>query len=114
MSELGQELNAGQSPLTGSTSNPTNIVLLVSGQQIIYLTMMPMSLFSVKFRVDVFVIVSCFPNSALMQANEIACLGQLNGSHLNLPSRCEVTKCSRLRSSGLTIEVPDEWTVVMR
>jgi hypothetical protein len=76
--------------------------------------MMPLSLFGVNIGVDVFNLVTCFPKSALSRANEIACLVQMNGSHMNSPSVRGVTNGGCLRSSELTVEVQNEWTVVMR
>ncbi len=73
-----------------------------------YLMMTPLSLFCVDSRVDTFNRKSCLLKSASSRANEIACLGQLNGSHMNLPSGHVGTDGGRLRDSGLTIEAQDE------
>ncbi len=112
--KLGLALNAGQSPLTDITSNPTNTVSLESGQWMEYLMMMLLSLFGVNLRVDTFNRVSCLSKSASLQANKIACSGWLNGSHMNLLIGRLGTDGGRYRSSALTIEVQDEWIAMMR
>ncbi len=56
---------------------------------------------------------SCFPKSASLRVNEIACSGQLKGSHRNSPRGRGGTGGGRLRSKGSTIDALDEWTAVM-
>jgi hypothetical protein len=114
MFELGQALNAGQSPSTDITSKPTNTVSLKSGQLMEYLMMTLLSLFCGNLRVDTFNQKSCLLKSALSRANKIACSGRLNGSHMSLPSGCVCTNGGCLRDSGLTVEVQDEWIAMMR
>ncbi len=114
MFKLGQALNAGQSPLTDIISNPTNTVSSESGRWMEYLMMTFLSLFGVDLRVDTFNRVSCLSKSALSQANEIACSGQLHGSHMNLPMGQVGTDGGHLRSSGLNVEAQDVWIAMMR
>ncbi len=114
MFELGQALNAGQSPSTDITSDPTNTVLLESGLWMEYLMMTRLSLFWVNLRVKTFNRESCLSKLASSQANEIACSGQLNGSHMNSPIGCVGTNGGRFKCSGLTVEVQDEWIAMMR
>jgi hypothetical protein len=114
MFKLGQALNAGQSPSTDITSDPTNTVSSKSGQWMEYLMMTLLTLFGVNLRVDTFNPVPSLSKSASLRANEIACLGQLNGSHMNLPMRRVGINGGCLRSSGLTIEAQDEWIAMMR
>jgi hypothetical protein len=114
MFKLGQALNAGQSPSTDIISNPTNTVSSESGRWMEYLMMTLLSLFGVNLRVDTFNHVSCLSKSASLQANEIACSGQLNGSHMNLLMGQVCTNGGRFRSSRLTVEVQDEWIAMMR
>ena len=85
MFKLGQVLNAGQSPSTANTSDPTNSVSLESGRWMEYLMMTLLSVFGVDLRVDTFNHVSCTSKSASSRANEIACSGRLNGSYMILP-----------------------------
>ncbi len=113
MFKLGQALNAGKSPLTDTTSNPTNTVSLESGRWMEYL-MMLLSLFCVNLRVDTFNCLSCLSKSASLWANEIAYSGRLNGSHMNSPMGRVGTDGGHLRSSGLTVEAQDEWIAMMR
>jgi hypothetical protein len=54
MFELGQALNAGQSPSTDITSNPTDNVSLESGQWMEYLMMTLLSVFWVNLGLDTF------------------------------------------------------------
>jgi hypothetical protein len=114
MFKLGEALNAGQSPSTDIISDPTNTVSSESGRWMEYLMMMLLSLFGVDIRVDTFNRVSCLSKSASLQANEIACSGRLNGSHMNSPMGRVGTNGGRLRSSGLTVEAQDEWIAMMR
>ncbi len=108
MLEFGQALNAGHSPSTDMTSNPAIIVSSESGQWMEYLMMMPLSMLLVDLWVDTFNPKSCLPKSALSRANEIACSGQLNGSHMNPPSGRMGTNGGRLRSSRVIVEAQDD------
>jgi hypothetical protein len=79
MFELGQALNAEQSPSIDITSDPTDNVSSESGRWIEYLMMT-----------------------------------RLNGSQINSPSGRVGTDGGRFKSSGLTVEVQDEWIAMMR
>jgi hypothetical protein len=114
MFELGQGLNARQSPSTDITSELTNTVSWESGQWIEFWMMILLSLFCVNWRVDTFDCKSCFSKLASLPSNQIACSGQLNGSHMNLPSGHVGTDGSRLRDSRLIIEAQDELIALMR
>jgi hypothetical protein len=114
MLELGQALNAGQSPSTDNTSNPTNTMSSESGQWMEYLMMTLLSVFWANLGFDTFNCESCLLNSASSRANETACSGRLNGSQINSPSGRVGTDGGRFKSSGLTVEVQDEWIAMMR
>ncbi len=114
MFELGQALNAGQSPSIDITSNPTNNVSSESGQWMEYLMMTLLSVFWPNLGFDTFNRESFLLKSASSRANEIACSGQLNGSQINSPSGRVGTDGGRFKSSGLTVEVQDEWIAMMR
>jgi len=77
MLELGQALNAGQSPSTDNTSDPTNTVPSESGRWMEYLMMMLLSVFWTNLGFDTFNRESCSLKSASSRANEIACSGRL-------------------------------------
>jgi hypothetical protein len=114
MFELGQALNAGQSPSMDITSDPTDNVSSESGRWIEYLMMALLSMFWSNLGFDTFNRESCLLKSASSRANEIACSGRLNGSQINSPSGREGTNGGRFKSSGLTVEVQDEWIAMMR
>ncbi len=114
MFELGQALNAGQSPSTDITSDPTNNVSSESGRWMKYLVMTLLSVFCANLGFDTFNRESCLSKSTSSRANEIACSGRLNGSQINSPSGCVGTDGGRFKSSGLTVEVQDEWIAMMR
>jgi hypothetical protein len=114
MFELGQALNAGQSPSTDITLDPTNTVSLESRQWMEYLMMTRLSLFWVNLRVETFNHESCLSKLALSLANEIACSGRLNGFHMNSPIGCVGTNGGHFKCSGLAVEVQDEWIAMMR
>ncbi len=92
MFEFGQALNAGHSPLANITSDLTRIELSDFRQWRKYLIMMPVELSCVDAGDDAVSGFSCFPKSVLSQVNEIACLGQLKGSHRNSPRGCGGTR----------------------
>ena len=114
MLELGQALNAGQSPSTDNTSDPTNTVSSESGQWREYLMMTLLSVFGANLGFDIFSRESCLWKSASSRANEIACSGRLNGSQINSPSGRVGTDGGRFKSSGSTVEAQDEWIAMMR
>ena len=114
MFELGQALNAGQSPSIDITSDPTDNVSSESGRWIEYLMMALLSVLWSNLGFDTFNRESCLLKSASSRANEIACSGRLNGSQINSPSGREGTNGGRFKSSGLTVEVQDEWIAMMR
>ncbi len=114
MFELGQALNAGQSPSIDITSNPTDNVSSDSGRWMEYLMMTLLSVFWSNLGFDTFSCESCLLKSALSRANEIACSGRLNGSQINSPSGCVGTNGGRFNSSGLPVEVQDKWIAMMR
>jgi hypothetical protein len=114
MFELGQALNAGQSPSIDITSDPTDNVSSESGRWIEYLMMALLSVLWSNLGFDTFNRESCLLKSASSRANEIACSGRLNGSQINSPSGREGTDGGRFKSSGLTVEVQDEWIAMMR
>jgi len=114
MLELGQALNAGQSPSTDNTSDPTDNMSSESGRWMEYLMMMLLSVFWANLGFDTFNCESCLLKSALSRANEIACSGRLNGSQMNSPCGRVGTNGGRFKSSGLTVEVQDEWIAMMR
>ena len=114
MFELGQALNAGQSPSIDITSDPTDNVSSESGRWIEYLMMALLSVLWSNLGFDTFNRESCLSKSASSRANEIACSGRLNGSQINSPSGREGTNGGRFKSSGLTVEVQDEWIAMMR
>ena len=114
MFELGQALNAGQSPSIDITSDPTDNVSSESGRWIEYLMMALLSVLWSNLGFDTFNRESCLLKSASSRANEIACSGRLNGSQINSPSGREGTNGGRFKSSGLTVEVQDKWIAMMR
>jgi len=114
MLELGQALNAGQSPMTDNTSDLTDNLSSESGRWMEYLMMMLLSVFWANLGFDTFNHESCLLKSASLRANEIACSGRLNGSQINPPSGRVGTDGGRFKSSGLTVEVQDEWIAMMR
>ena len=114
MLELGQALNAGQSPSTDNTSDPANTMSSESGRWMEYLMMTLLSVFWANLGFDTFNRESCLLKSASSRANEIACSGRLNGSQINSPSGRVGTDGGRFKSSGLTVEVQDEWIAMMR
>ena len=114
MLELGQALNAGQSPSTDNTSDPTDTVSSESGRWMEYLMMTLLSVFWANLGFDTFNRESCLLKSALSRATEIACSGGLNGCQRNSPSGHVGTNVDRFKSSGLTVEVQDEWIAMMR
>jgi hypothetical protein len=75
--------------------------------------MMPVELSCVDAGDDAISGFSCFPKSALLWVNEIACLGQLKCSHRNSPRGCGGTGGGHLKSKGSTVDALDEWTAVM-
>jgi hypothetical protein len=79
-----------------------------------YLMMTLLSLFCVDLKVDTFNCKFCLSKSASSRANEIACSGQLYGSHMNSPSGRVGTDGGRLRDSGVTFKAQDEWIAMMR
>ena len=114
MFELGQALNAGQSPSIDITSDPTDNVSSESGRWIEYLMMAPLSVLWSNLGFDTFNRESCLLKSASSRANEIACSGRLNGSQINSPSGRVGTDGGRFKSSGSTVEAQDEWIAMMR
>ena len=114
MFKLGQALNAGQSPSTDITSDPTNNVSSESGRWMEYLMMMLLSVFWANLGLDTFNRESCLLKSTSSRANQIACSGRLNGSQINSPSGRVGIDGGRFKSSGLTVEVQDEWIAMMR
>ena len=114
MFELGQAVNAGQSPSIDITSDPTDNVSSDSGRWMKYLMMTLLSVFWLNLGFDTFNRESCLLKAASSRANEIACSGRLNGSQINSPSGRVGTNGGRFKSSGLTIEVQDEWIAMMR
>ena len=108
MFELGQALNAGQSPLIDITSDPIGNVSSESGRWMEYLMMTLLSVFWVNLGFDTFNRESCLLKSASLRANEIACSVRLNGSQINSPSGRVGTDGGRLKSSGFTVKVQDE------
>ncbi len=114
MFELGQALNAGQSPSTDITSNPTDNGSSESGRWMEYLMMTLLSVFWANLGFDTFNCESCLLKSTSSRANELACSGRLNGSQINSPSGRVGTDGGRFKSSGLTVEVQDEWIATMR
>ncbi len=111
---LGQALNAGQSPLTDITSDPTDNVSSESGRWMEYLMMTLLSVFWANLGCDTFNCESCLLKSTLLRANEIACSGRLNGSQINSPSGRVGIDGGRFKSSELTVEVQDEWIAMVR
>lgn len=75
--------------------------------------MMPVELSCVGLGDDAISELSCLPKSVSLWLNEITCLGQLNGSHMNSIRECGDTRGGRLRSKALTVDAPDEWTATM-
>ncbi len=114
MLELGQALNAGQSPSTDNTSDPTNTVSSESGRWMEYLMMTLLSVFRANLGFDIFSHESCLLKSAPLRANEIACSGRLKDSQINSPSGRVGTDGDRFKSSGLTVQAQDEWIAMMR